>query len=72
MLPLLGLAQEHAVHVHVVCHWLQVMAMEAEAESTALLVGNDKLENKFAALEAGSGVAQQRAAAGQALSRRSA
>jgi hypothetical protein len=31
------------------------MAMEAEAESTALLVGNDKLENKFAALEAGSG-----------------
>lgn len=29
--------------------------MEAEAESTALLVGSDKLENKFAALESGSG-----------------
>ncbi len=33
----------------------KVMSMEAEAESTALLVGNDKLENKFAALESGSG-----------------
>ncbi len=29
--------------------------MEAEAESTALLVGNDKLENKFAQLESGTG-----------------
>lgn len=34
----------------------QVMAMEAEAESTALLVGNDKLEDKFALLESGTGV----------------
>jgi hypothetical protein len=34
---------------------VQVLAMEAEAESTALLVGNDKLENKFLALETGSG-----------------
>lgn len=32
----------------------KVMAMEAEAESTALLVGNDKLENKFALLESGT------------------
>ena len=30
--------------------------MEAEAESTALLVGNDKLEDKFALLESGTGV----------------
>ena len=28
--------------------------MEAEAESTALLVGNDKIENKFALLESGT------------------
>ncbi len=33
----------------------QVLSMEAEAESTALLVGNDKLENKFAQLESGTG-----------------
>jgi phage shock protein A len=33
----------------------KVMTMEAEAESTALLVGNDKLDDKFAMLEAGSG-----------------
>jgi phage shock protein A len=30
------------------------MAMEAEAESTAMLVGGDGLESKFAALEGGS------------------
>ena len=30
--------------------------MEAEAESTALLVAGDKLDDKFALLEAGSGV----------------
>ncbi len=31
------------------------MAMEAEAESTALLVGGDQLSSKFAALESGTG-----------------
>lgn len=35
------------------------MMMEAESESTALLVGSDKLENKFALLESGSGRAGQ-------------
>ena len=30
--------------------------MEAEAESTALLVAGDKLDDKFALLEAGSGM----------------
>lgn len=33
----------------------QVLAMEAEAESTAMLVGNDKVEDKFLALETGTG-----------------
>ena len=37
----------------------KVMAMEAEAESTALLVGSDKIEDKFALLEAGSGTREQ-------------
>mmetsp|Transcript_26071 Transcript_26071/g.56933 ORF Transcript_26071/g.56933 Transcript_26071/m.56933 type:complete len:298 (-) Transcript_26071:715-1608(-) len=32
----------------------KVLAMEAEAESTAMLVGSDKLENKFALLESGT------------------
>lgn len=32
----------------------KVMSMEAEAESTAILVGSDKLENKFALLESGT------------------
>ncbi|GAX82825.1 hypothetical protein CEUSTIGMA_g10251.t1 [Chlamydomonas eustigma] len=32
----------------------KVLSMEAEAESTAILVGNDKLDDKFALLEAGS------------------
>ncbi len=35
----------------------KVMAMEAEAESTAVLVGNNKLEDKFALLESGTGAA---------------
>ena len=29
--------------------------MEAESESTAMLVGSDKLESKFALLESGNG-----------------
>lgn len=32
----------------------KVMSMEAEAESTALLVGSDKIEDKFALLEGGT------------------
>lgn len=32
----------------------KVLAMEAEAESTALLVGNDNVESKFAMLETGT------------------
>eukprot|EP00798_Chlamydomonas_sp_ICE-L_P017479 gene17479-23785_t len=39
----------------------RVMTMEAEAESTALLVGNDKIETKFALLE-GSSVEDELAA----------
>lgn len=39
------------------CCCLQVLRMEAEAESTQLLVaGDNKLEDKFAQLESGSGV----------------
>lgn len=33
----------------------QVLAMEAEAESTALLLGGDKIESEFLALETGTG-----------------
>ena len=36
----------------------KVMAMEAEAEGVAMLVGNDKLDDKFALLEAGTGKLQ--------------
>lgn len=32
----------------------KVMALEAQAESTAMLVGNDKIEDKFALLESGT------------------
>ena len=34
----------------------KVIAMEAEAEGTAMLVGNNGLDDKFAQLEAGTGV----------------